>query len=353
MIPDSPNMPQSAIPAPSLIAITMGDPCGVGPEVIVKAFASRPDWFRTGCMPFVVGSPQPLARAIDLVGAKLAIKRISSPCDLRGIDYTGEIPLLSLRELNPGDIVFGRPTPDACKMAVDAIRASVTLALSGEVDAVCTCPVNKARLHENGFSFPGHTEFIKELTSATEVIMMLAGPRLRISLATIHEPISIVPGLLTAERLHSAIRITAEAMVRDFAMKLPRIAVAGLNPHAGEAGRFGREEMEILEPVIREAASDRRFRISGPWPPDTLFHRAFNGEFDAVVAMYHDQGLIPIKLVHFDEAVNLSLGLPIVRTSVDHGTAYDIAGTGTSNPGSLIAAVELAAFMAKNRRLAE
>ncbi len=346
-------MPRTAQLDQPLIAITMGDPCGVGPEVIVKAFISRPAWLSGGSTPFVMGSVLPITRAIDLLGAKLVVRTISSPTELRGLQDPGVIPILSRGELTPGDIVFGRPTPAACKMAVDAIQASVGLALQGEIDAVCTCPVNKARLHENGFPFPGHTEFIKDLAGAAEVIMMLAGPRLRVSLATIHEPVSTVPGLLSAERLHTAIRITSEAMLRDFGIKFPRVAVAGLNPHAGEAGRFGREEIEVIEPAVRGAAGDRRYRISGPWPPDTLFHRAFNGEFDAVVAMYHDQGLIPIKLVHFNEAVNVSLGLPIVRTSVDHGTAYDIAGTGTAHPGSLIAAVELAARIAQNRRIAQ
>lgn len=347
-------MPQETIPYQPIIAITMGDPCGVGPEVIAKAFASSAGaWLAGGCMPLVVGDVLPMQRAIDLLGVNLHLKQLGVTADLNRPSDPGVIPLLSRGELTSGDIVFGRPTPAACRTAVDSIQTAVGLALSGDADAVCTCPVNKARLHENGFAFPGHTEFIKDLTGAAEVIMMLAGPKLLISLATIHEPVSKIPGLITPERLHTAIKITAEAMVRDFGINLPRIGVAGLNPHAGEAGRFGREEIEIIEPVIREAACDPRFRISGPWPPDTLFHRAFHGEFDAVVAMYHDQGLIPVKLAHFNEAVNVSLGLPIVRTSVDHGTAYDIAGTGTAHPGSLVAAVNLAALIAKNRRLAE
>ena len=201
---------------------------------------------------------------------------------------------------------------------------------------------NKEQLHRHGFPFPGHTEFLRELTGAEDVVMMLAGPSLKVALATIHESLADVPGLLTKELLHKVIRITVESMLRDFGMKSPRIAVAGLNPHAGEAGKFGREEIEVIRPVIEQFETEIEEmgrhktgfypRISGPWPPDTVFHRAVMDEFDAVVAMYHDQGLIPVKLAHFNDAVNVSLGLPIVRTSVDHGTAYDIAGTGTADP---------------------
>jgi 4-hydroxythreonine-4-phosphate dehydrogenase len=266
----------------------------------------------------------------------------------------GVIPLLDLSErdrdsvtgLTPADIEFGKPSPRACDAVISWIRKAVGLAGAGSVDAVCTCPINKEQLHVRGFSFPGHTEFIKELTGAEDVVMMLAGPRLKVALATIHESLSDVAGLLTKDLLRKVIRITAESMVHDFAVKSPRIAVAGLNPHAGEAGGFGREEIEIIRPVIEEFKGG----VSGPWPADTVFRRALSNEFDAVVAMYHDQGLIPIKLVHFNEAVNVSLGLPIVRTSVDHGTAYDIAGSGTSDPGSLIEAVRLAAVIAMNRR---
>jgi 4-hydroxythreonine-4-phosphate dehydrogenase len=190
--------------------------------------------------------------------------------------------------------------------------------------------------------------------------MMLAGPRLRVALATVHVALAEVPRLLTKELLRKVIRITAESMSRDFTVKSPCIAVAGLNPHAGEAGKFGRGEIEVIRPVIEEfeaapiqtggSGSGLYARISGPWPADTVFHRAMSNEFDAVVAMYHDQGLIPVKLLHFNEAVNVSLGLPVVRTSVDHGTAYDIAGMGTADPGSLIEAVSLAASISVHRR---
>ena len=260
----------------------------------------------------------------------------------------GAISLLSAAELGPLDIAWGRPSAAACAMTVSCIEAGVKLALAGSVDAICTCPINKEQLHRNGFPFPGHTEFIRDLTGARDVVMMLAGPKLRVALATIHEALADVPAVLTRERLRTTIRITAESMARDFGLKSPRIAIAALNPHAGEAGRFGREEIDLIVPAIEEF-SGSRFQVSGPWPADTLFYRAMSGEFDAVVAMYHDQGLIPVKLAHFNDAVNVSLGLPVVRTSVDHGTAYDIAGTGKADPGSLLAAIKLASFIAHNR----
>ena len=352
------------------VAITMGDPCGVGPEIIVKAFDSP--GFAGECSALVVGDRLPIEHAIELLGSSAVIlpmtgqmlKSFRSGILRAG---AGVIPLLSEAQdgspvtgLTRSDIEFGKPTPAACEAAVSCIRTAAALACAGSVDAVCTCPINKEQLHRHGFPFPGHTEFLRELTGAEDVVMMLAGPTLRVALATIHESLAEVPGLLTKELLHKVIRITLESMWRDFAIRSPRIAVAGLNPHAGEAGKFGREEIEVIRPVIEQIEAEilETLRqktgfyplISGPWPPDTVFHRAVTGEFDAVVAMYHDQGLIPVKLAHFNEAVNVSLGLPIVRTSVDHGTAYDIAGKGLADPGSLMEAVSLAAFIARNRK---
>ena len=354
-----------------IVAITMGDPCGVGPEIIVKAFDSP--GFPGECVPLVIADSLPIERAIRLLGSSAVVRPMTGQMlgSFRAVALTmdsGTIPVLApaaqdgslTAGLTAADIEFGKPTPAACEAAVSCIRTAVGLAVAGSADAVCTCPINKEQLHKQGFPFAGHTEFIRELTLAEDVVMMLAGPRLRVALATIHVALADVPGLLTKELLRKVVRITAESMSRDFAVKSPRIAVAGLNPHAGEAGKFGRGEIEVIRPVIEEfeatplqtggCGSGLYARISGPWPADTLFHRAMSNEFDAVVAMYHDQGLIPVKLVHFNEAVNLSLGLPVVRTSVDHGTAYDIAGMGTADPGSLIEAVSLAAFIARNRK---
>jgi 4-hydroxythreonine-4-phosphate dehydrogenase len=314
------------------IAITMGDPCGVGPEIIVKALTASD--ITEECEPVVIGEPSALRRALNVMG--------------KAPDMLKTLRVINPQELSPADLAYGRPTEATCRAVVQYIETAVHMALRGEIDAVCTCPIHKANLNRHGFSFPGHTEFLQSLTQAKDVVMMLAGPRLRVSLVTIHNALAQVPELLTAERLQKTIRITGEALVRDLAMEAPRLAVAGLNPHAGEGGLFGNEEADVIRPVI-ESFHGAPYQVSGPYPPDTLFLRAFNGEFDAVVCMYHDQGLIPIKLVHFEDAVNVTLGLPIIRTSVDHGTAYDLAGTGKAGDGSLRAAVRLASSMAFNR----
>ncbi|ABK17288.1 4-hydroxythreonine-4-phosphate dehydrogenase PdxA [Syntrophobacter fumaroxidans] len=329
------------------IALTMGDPCGVGPDVIAQALAS-PTLFEC-CTPIVVGDPSALQRSMALSGASKKVLVLREPAELPDDPGSDRIPLIAPVELSGRDIEHGRPTAATCGAVVRYIESAVAFALAGQVRGVCTGPINKARMHEHGFDFPGHTEFLQALTGSRRVVMMLAGPRLRVSLATIHEALADVPALLNVEMLREVIRITAEALIRDFGLQAPRLAVAGLNPHAGEEGRFGREEIEILRPAIESLRPPGRCTVTGPYPADTLFQRAHAGEFDAVVAMYHDQGLVPIKLVHFYDAVNVSLGLPIVRTSVDHGTAYDLAGTGRAHPGSLTAAVQLAALMAHNR----
>lgn len=328
----------------------MGDPCGVGPEVIVKAFASGKLYER--CIPVVIGDRLALQRAIDLLKAEIEIRPVESPSDFGVPQQPGIVSLFSPVELSREDIAYGNPSRAACLAVSQYIETAVRLALDGRIKAVCTCPLHKANLQRHGFAFPGHTEFLKELTGAEDVVMMLAGPRLRVSLVTIHNALAETPRLLTRDLLARTIRITGEALVRDFDLNPVRLAVAGLNPHAGEEGRFGREEIELIRPVVESFAGES-YAVSGPFPPDTVFNRAFQGEFDAVVAMYHDQGLIPVKLVHFQDAVNVSLGLPVIRTSVDHGVAYDIAGTGRASAGSLEAALDLAATMSRNREASE
>lgn len=331
-----------------LVAVSMGDPCGVGPEIIVKALAS-PDLFEH-CLPVVIGEVRALERAVDQLESNTRI-RVGPEIESL-VDYIrpGTICVLSRSDLAWEDIAYGKPSQATCRAVIHYIEEAARLALAGRVDAVCTCPIHKANLQKAGFAFAGHTEFLQEITRAKDVVMMLAGPRLRVSLVTIHQALIDVPKTLTAERISRTIAVTAEALAHDFGLEPVRIGVAGLNPHAGEWGRFGREELEIIQPVIEEFQGSP-YHVAGPFSPDTLFFRAFEGEFDAVVAMYHDQGLIPIKMVHFYEAVNVTLGLPIVRTSVDHGTAYELAGTGKAHPGSLDRAVRLAAGMVRNRRL--
>jgi 4-hydroxythreonine-4-phosphate dehydrogenase len=327
-----------------IVAITMGDPCGIGPEIIAQALSSGS--LHQLCRPVVVGDPAALKRAVELVGAQLQVHPLSEWADLPSDPVS--LAVYSVSQLTPQDMVYGQPTRDAARATITAIEVAAKAAMTGQVDAVCTCPIHKANLHRHGFDFPGHTEFLAHLTKAPHVVMMLAGPRLRVALATIHEPLARVPRLLVPKLLHRTIHITGTALLRDFAIKTPRIAVAGLNPHAGEQGLFGREEETVIGPVV-ETFAGAAFAVSGPYSPDTVFVRAYSGEFDTVIAMYHDQGLIPIKLVHFHDAVNVTLGLPIIRTSVDHGTAYDLAGTGKARPTSLIEAVRLAATMAVHR----
>lgn len=340
-------MPTNGQHARPRVAITMGDPCGVGPEIIVKCLRSRS--LLDHCQPVIVGDFNALERARDLVGADLTIRFVEHPADLEDATQAGAIPIISHSDLAREDLIFGQPSPATCQAVIGTIEEATRLALASRVDAVCTCPINKANLKKYGFAFPGHTEFLQELTGAAHVVMMLAGPRLRVALTTIHHALAEVPRLLTQDLLYHTIAITAEALRRDFGLATVRLAVAGLNPHAGEGGLFGREEGELIQPVIQRFQG-LSYQVTGPLPPDTLFYRAYEGEFEAVVAMYHDQGLIPIKLVHFHDAVNVTLGLPIIRTSVDHGTAYELAGTGRAHSGSLEAALRLAVQMVQNRR---
>lgn len=333
------------------IAVTMGDPCGVGPEVIAKALASAD--IHEACLPVVIGDLRAIQRAADLVEGTPPIRVVHCVTEVTAAEPPDSGPVIHVlpaSDLSSNDIVYGKPSQNACLAVVRYIESAVRLAQQNEVQAICTCPLHKAGLQRHGFAFPGHTEYLKDLTGAENVVMMLAGPRLRVSLATIHNSLAAVPALLTHDLLVRTIQITGEALAVDFGLDPVRIAVAGLNPHAGEEGRFGQEEIDLIGPAI-ESFRDSPFLVTGPYSPDTLFFRAYEGDFDAVVAMYHDQGLIPIKLVHFHEAVNVSLGLPIIRTSVDHGTAYNLAGTGRASEGSLKAAVLLAASMARNRKL--
>ncbi|NLI33141.1 MAG: 4-hydroxythreonine-4-phosphate dehydrogenase PdxA [Deltaproteobacteria bacterium] len=328
------------------IALTMGDPCGVGPEILVKALAGRE---RCGkCALLLIGDPLALIRASDLLKQDITFQTVKDIARFKLDDSLESVMLYTPFPLSEEDMEYGTPSGKTCHAVIRYIECAARLALDGNVDAICTCPVNKANLQRHSFPFPGHTEFLQELTQTRDVVMMLAGPRLRVALVTIHNAISQVPGLINRERIARTISITADALRRDFGIQKPRIAVAGLNPHAGEDGRFGNEEIDVIRPVVNSFAGSS-FHLLGPLPPDTVFHRAYEGEFDAVIAMYHDQGLIPIKLVHFMDAVNITLGMPIVRTSVDHGTAYDLAGTGKAHEGSLLAAIRCAAAIAENR----
>ena len=326
-----------------ILAITMGDPAGIGPEIIVKALASPRLW--SACRPVVVGRLPVMETAARALGAGIGF----APVDTAAESAAGSRCLLV--ETGPeGDRVPppGRASAAGGRAAIEAVTGATHLALDGFVDAIVTAPISKEAIRAAGSPFPGHTEMLASLTKARRHAMMLVGGPLRVSLATIHVPLAQVPSLITARGVRAVIELTWEA-VRLFGLRRPRIAVCGLNPHAGEAGIMGDEEQLVIAPAVR-AMAKKGVPVSGPYPADTIFHRAARGEFAAVVAMYHDQGLGPLKTLAFDTGVNLTLGLPIIRTSVDHGTAFDIAGKGRASEQSLLAAVELAATMARNRR---
>lgn len=317
-----------------LIAVTMGDPAGVGPEIILKALRSRR--VRAAARVLVVGS----AEAMDVVSR---VVKIPVPSTLEIIDpYEGA--RLKASALSPGRL------PVAWARAIPSyIEKAVALALSGEVEAITTAPINKAALKKAGFAFPGHTEFLAKLTDTSDFVMMLGGADLKVALVTIHEALSDVPGLITKEKVLKTIEIVDRAFKKYYGLASPRIGVLGLNPHAGEGGLFGDEERVIIAPAIKSARKSGIEAI-GPVVPDTAFIRAVKGEFDLLVCMYHDQGLGPLKLRHFDDGINTTLGLPVIRTSVDHGTAYDLAWKGSASARSMVEAIVSASAMARAAR---
>jgi 4-hydroxythreonine-4-phosphate dehydrogenase len=324
-----------------VIAVTMGDPTGIGPEIIAKALC---DESITGvCRPVVIGDEDALVRGIAATGAPLVIQRITGD-EIPPEMVPGTCYLRCLGKLSSGDRIIGNPTAATGDAMFNYINEAVRMCLFGQAEGIVTAPINKEAMNRAGHLYPGHTEALAELTGAPDVVMMLAGERLRVSLVTIHEPLSRVPSLITYERVLKTIQITHNDLHRYF-IRNPRIAVAALNPHCGEGGLFGAEEDVVIIPAVK-AAQSAGIDVVGPLSADTLFHFAVEGRYDAVVAMYHDQGLIPLKLLHFSNGVNVTLGLPIIRTSVDHGTAYELAGTGSASSESLTAAITMAVEMA-------
>jgi len=327
-----------------LIAVTMGDPAGIGPEILLKAL-SREEIYRVS-KPLVLGDVDLLKSASNQIGS-LSFRVIATPNEVTG--RPGVVEVIPVSTLNKDSCVPGEPTRDSGKAMVDYILKAVELTTGSQVSAMVTCPINKGLMHLAGYTFAGHTELLAHLTHSADYVMMLAGEHLRVALATTHCALRDVAQRLTKDLIVKTVMITSQALEEYFAISRPRVAVAALNPHAGESGLFGREDTEIVQPAVEEAQKQGLI-IEGPLPADTVFYHAYKGRFDAVVAMYHDQGLIPLKLLHFTDAVNITLGLPIVRTSVDHGTAYDIAGKGIADPSSLVAAIKMAARIAGTRR---
>jgi 4-hydroxythreonine-4-phosphate dehydrogenase len=324
------------------IALSLGDPAGIGPEIVIKAWRALKD---TGPAFVVVGDAAALAIT---AGADTAIEPVRSPAE--GADaFARALPVIDMPLAAP--VSPGRPSPAAAGEIIAWIETGARLALAGEAAALVTAPIAKAPLYEAGFAFAGHTEFLGQIAAregAGGPVMMLVAKDLRCALATIHEPLARVPGLLTAETIVEAGRTTAAALATDFGISRPRLAVAGLNPHAGEAGAIGEEEDRIIAPAVR-ALRATGVEASGPHPADSLFHEKARAAYDAVLCMYHDQALIPVKMLDFWGGVNVTLGLAIVRTSPDHGVAFDIAGQGLARPDSLIAALRLARDIAARR----
>lgn len=322
------------------LAVTMGDPAGVGGDVLVTAWANR---HQGPLPPFVAiddaGRLRNLARRL---GLDVPVREIADPCEALH-HFQSALPVLP--QALAASVVPGRPEPANAPAVIESIERAVGLTRDGQTAGVVTLPINKHVLHAHGFAHPGHTEFLASLAgTTTPPVMMLACDALRVVPVTIHLSLRDAVDALTTEAIVGAGRVTAEALRRFFGKPNPRLAVAGLNPHAGEGGDMGREEIDIIAPAIATLQAEG-IDVFGPAPADTLFHAEARDRYDAALCMYHDQALLPIKTIDFHGGVNVTLGLPFVRTSPDHGTAFDIAGTGAANPASFVAALRLAAAM--------
>lgn len=335
------------------LAVTQGDPAGIGPEIALKAWLARSE---AGLAPFfVLGDPRYLQETADALGLAVPIRALD-PSEARGAcgacgaceAFAHALPVVPLR--SPVSAVFGRPDPATAPATLEAIERAVAMARSGEAAAVVTNPIAKHVLYAAGFRHPGHTEYLAALAAGPgeappRPVMMLWSEELAVVPVTVHVPLSAVAANLTSELIVATGRIVARDLKRRFGLADPRLAVAGLNPHAGENGTIGREDEDVVKPAVAQLRAEG-IAAEGPYPADTLFHARARRRYDAALAMYHDQALVPIKTIAFDAAVNVTLGLPFVRTSPDHGTAFDIAGQGIARPDSLIAALRLAARLA-------
>jgi 4-hydroxythreonine-4-phosphate dehydrogenase len=336
------------MPLSAPIAVTMGEPAGIGGEVTLKAWQARK---ADGPAFFVIDDPKRLADLAAYLGLPIPIAAINAPASAAAF-IGAALPVLPLPAMAGATVTAGKPSAATAKAVIAAIDKAVELTRSGAAAAMVTAPIHKETLQEAGFGFPGHTEYLGHLAGGMNAVMMLtvetAAPPLRVVPVTVHLPISRVVSALSTAAIVDAATTTALALARDFGIEEPRLAVAALNPHAGEGGHMGSEEATIIAPAIaqlRAAGHD----VTGPAPADTLFHVGARARYDAVICMYHDQALIPLKTVDFAAGVNVTLGLPFVRTSPDHGTAFDIAGRGSADPTSMIAAINLAARLAAHR----
>ncbi len=323
---------------PTPLAVALGDPAGIGPEIVAKSWERRSE----GSVPpfFAVGD----CEAVQAVWPG-PIEAINDPSE--AVDCFAEaLPIIRLG--GSYSVTPGAPDLDGARHALDALEIAVGLTRSGAASGLVTGPVSKSQLYTIGFTHPGQTEFVAERcgVSCDMVAMMLVGPDLRTVPVTVHVPLKEVSNILSIERIVSKARATVRGLQRQFGIERPRISVAGLNPHAGEEGALGREELDVIIPAV-DRLREEGIDISGPFPADTMFHARARQRYDAALCMYHDQALVPLKTLYFDEGVNMTLGLPIVRTSPDHGTAFPIAGKGQANPGAMIAALKTAAASAQ------
>ncbi|MEE3622517.1 4-hydroxythreonine-4-phosphate dehydrogenase PdxA [Nitrospirillum sp. BR 11752] len=333
-------LPSSPLP----LALTMGEPAGIGGEIALMAWRLRRD---RGIPPFfLIDSPDRLATLAHATGLDVPVRQIVEPAEA-AVVFSNALPVL--RQDLPVPVVPGRPDPANGAAVIASIDRAVALVRGGRAAAVVTNPIQKSSLYAAGFRHPGHTEYLAHLAGMTEEpVMLLEGGGLRVALATIHVALKDVPSLLTPAVLLHAARTTCQALRRDFGITQPRLAVAALNPHAGEGGAMGREEIEIIAPAVAALRAEG-LAVTGPLPADTLFHAGARAAYDAVICQYHDQGLIPLKTLDFETGVNITLGLPFIRTSPDHGTALSLAGTAQASPSSLVAALLSADRLARQR----
>lgn len=323
------------------LLLTMGDPTGIGPELIIKALLAGA--FDQTQPLEVVGDAGVLQRAAGIFGVNATPdQQTSDRCEL----HCGErsLQVISVSQLTADRLQYGQPDTTCGRAMADYVEYAVGRCLAGSAAGLVTCPINKAAINAAGVQFPGHTELLAERCGVDQVVMMLAGAKLKVCLVTTHLAYRDVPQALTTAKILETIRITDKAFRQQFGLEKPKLAVLSLNPHSGEKGLFGDEEARLIVPAIEQAQAEG-IAADGPHSADTLFHFAVKGSHDAVICMYHDQGLIPLKLLHFEDGVNVTLGLPIVRTSVDHGTAYNLAGTGQASTESLLAAIRMAQQM--------
>ncbi len=326
-----------------IIGITMGDASGIGPEVIVKTLTLKETY--DICRPLIIGDAKIVAKAIRF--AEVALKTHAVDRVDNAVFEVGVLDVYDLKNLDPSKVEVGKVCRASGKAAVEYVEKAIELALNQEIHAITTAPLNKEAINLAGYRYQGHTEILADQTQTRKYAMMLAAGSLRVIHVTTHVALREACEVIDRERVLNTILLAHDALT-TMGVPDPRIAVSGLNPHAGESGLFGREEIDHIEPAVHEAR-ERGLNVQGPLPPDTVFLRAWKQEFDIVVAMYHDQGHIPLKLLGFEKGVNVTLGLPIIRTSVDHGTAFDIAGRGVANPTSMIEAIKMAVDFARHK----